>query len=137
MNLADHTSSVNIFAKDNHFSRGRIFDRDFVFASLAFLSSRILSTSKNARAAVVIQRCYRRKLRRSILRRRVAAARIARECVMVVKARERLLWAKETILRVWREHKRRKSQSSMVVPRKQEVRIENDLDDEDDIWLAL
>ena len=66
----------------------------------------------------------------------MVAARIARECVMVVKARERLLWAKETILSFWREHRKRKLQSS-TAPCKQEERIENDLDEESDIWLAL
>ena len=40
-------------------SQPHLFDRDFVLAALAFLCSRLLGPSKNARAAATIQRAWR------------------------------------------------------------------------------
>jgi abnormal spindle-like microcephaly-associated protein len=84
---------------------GRFFDRDFVVAALAFLCSRLLSTTKRARAAVTIQRSWRQFHRRVMIQRKRVGKQVAEQCMAVVHARERLLWAKTVILEFWRAHR--------------------------------
>jgi abnormal spindle-like microcephaly-associated protein len=84
-------------------SGSRILDRDFILGALAFLCSRLLSASKRPRAAVTLQTAWRRVLTRRALNHRVLARKIAMECAAVVSTRDRLLWAKDVIIKWWRE----------------------------------
>lgn len=86
----------------------RIFDRDFTLASLAFLCSRLLSASKRTRAALVLQSAWRRVLARRTLHLRILAKQVASQCAAVVRTRDRILWAKEVIVRWWRRQKERR-----------------------------
>ncbi|KAK2740575.1 hypothetical protein FQN55_008784 [Onygenales sp. PD_40] len=83
----------------------RIFDRDFTLAALAFLACRLLSASKRARAAVVIQATWRRIYARRQLQKQTLAKSVAAECMAAVQARDELLWAKGVIVRWWRSVK--------------------------------
>ena len=55
----------------------RVFDRDFTLAALAFLCSRLLTASKRARAAIVLQSAWRHVLTRRHLRHCALAKQIA------------------------------------------------------------
>ncbi|KAE8152999.1 calmodulin-binding protein Sha1 [Aspergillus avenaceus] len=83
-------------------SRPCMFDDGFTVGALAFLCSRLLSVSKRARAAAVLQRAWRRTLARRDLHRRTVARDVARQCASIVQTRDRILWAKETIVQWWR-----------------------------------
>ena len=96
---------VKLFAPAPGVPLGRFFDRDFVVAALAFLCSRLLSATKRARAAVVIQQGWRQFYGRVINQRQCLAKRVAEQCMAVVQAREKLVWAKTVILRFWRAHR--------------------------------
>ncbi|OJJ47818.1 hypothetical protein ASPZODRAFT_131402 [Penicilliopsis zonata CBS 506.65] len=82
---------------------GHIFDEEFTVASLAFLCSRLLPASKRARAATVLQSAWRSILARRDADRRAVAREVARQCATVVQTRDRILWAKDVILRWWRD----------------------------------
>ncbi|KAK2765320.1 hypothetical protein FQN54_008164 [Arachnomyces sp. PD_36] len=86
----------------------RIFDQDFTLAALAFLCSRLLPASRRPRAAVVLQGAWRQILAKRELHRRILAKKVAVECETVVATRERLLAAKEVIVKWWRTEKARK-----------------------------
>ncbi|KAK2801268.1 hypothetical protein FQN50_007828 [Emmonsiellopsis sp. PD_5] len=90
----------------------RIFDRDFTLAALAFLACRLLSASKRARAAVVIQAAWRRVYARRQLQKQTLARSVASECMAAVQARDELLWAKGVIVRWWRGVKVKKSRNA-------------------------
>ncbi|GAB1214886.1 hypothetical protein ATERTT37_004065 [Aspergillus terreus] len=89
-------------------SKSHIPDSDFTVGALAFLCSRLLSATKRARAATVLQRRWRRILTRRDLQRRALARDVARQCAAVVRAKDRILWAKGVILRWWRVMKARR-----------------------------
>jgi abnormal spindle-like microcephaly-associated protein len=101
----DPMKLVRLFAPVPGVPVGRFFDRDFVVAALGFLCSRLLSATKRARAAVTIQRRWRQFHGRAMSQRRLVAKRVAEQCMAVVQARERLLWAKTVILKSWRAHR--------------------------------
>ncbi|QGA20594.1 hypothetical protein EYB26_008300 [Talaromyces marneffei] len=90
-------------------SASRIFDRDFVLGALTFLCSRLLSSTKRIRAAIVIQKAWRRITAEENARRLVLAKEIAEQCAAVACARDRLLWAKGVIVKWWREQKLKRS----------------------------
>ncbi|KAE8379152.1 hypothetical protein BDV26DRAFT_260167 [Aspergillus bertholletiae] len=90
-------------------SRLHIPDSDFTVGALAFLCSRFLSATKRARAAAVLQTRWRQVLARRDLQRRIVARDIARQCAAVVQTRDRILWAKETIVWWWRAVKRNRN----------------------------
>ncbi|KAF1810589.1 hypothetical protein P152DRAFT_420489, partial [Eremomyces bilateralis CBS 781.70] len=73
---------------------------------LLFLSSRLLPLARRHRAATTIQRALRTHLLRrsllSALHRRVVCATLARECALVVRAREEVIDAARRIQRAWR-----------------------------------
>ncbi|EEH19002.2 hypothetical protein PABG_01321 [Paracoccidioides brasiliensis Pb03] len=82
-------SSSPLSATSPHF-----FDRDFTLAALAFLCCRLLSASKKARAAVIIQSAWRRIYTQRQHQKHVLAKGIAAECMAAVQEREKLKWAK-------------------------------------------
>jgi abnormal spindle-like microcephaly-associated protein len=86
-----------------------VFDQDFTLAALAFLCSRLLSTSRHPRAALVIQSAWRRTLARRTLHHRVIAKQLATQCAAVVHTRNRILWAKKVIVNWWRGRKSKKA----------------------------
>jgi abnormal spindle-like microcephaly-associated protein len=67
-----------------------------------------LSSTKRIRAAIVIQKAWRRITTEENFRRRVLAKEIAEQCAAVACARDRLLWAKAVIVKWWREQKMQK-----------------------------
>ncbi|GKZ19088.1 hypothetical protein AbraIFM66951_010351 [Aspergillus brasiliensis] len=84
-------------------SKTHIVDSDFTIGALAFLCSRLLPATKRARAATVLQTAWRRILMRRDDERRAIARDIARQCAAVVQTQNRILWAKEVIVRWWRQ----------------------------------
>lgn len=82
-----------------------ILDRDSTLGALAFLCSRLLTTSKRARAAVILQRAWRARLATRDTFRRTVAKNLAEHCAAVVQTRNEILWAKEVITRWWRKQK--------------------------------
>lgn len=76
--------------------------RQTTLANLAFLASRLLPLAKRFHAAATIQRAFRKKLGSIVLRQRVAAMRVARECKRVVEERQRLAAAAVLVQRRWR-----------------------------------
>ncbi|KAL5356388.1 hypothetical protein BJX96DRAFT_105492 [Aspergillus floccosus] len=88
--------------------KSHIPDYDFTVGALAFLCSRLLSATKRARAATVLQRRRRRILTRRDLQRRALARDVARQCAAVVRTKDQILWAKGVILRWWRVMKARR-----------------------------
>ncbi|KAJ6119294.1 hypothetical protein N7523_003574 [Penicillium sp. IBT 18751x] len=87
-----------------------ILDRDFTLGALAFLCSRLLSASKRARAATVLQRAWRARLATQNSLRRTVAKSLAEHCAAVVRTRDEIVWAKDVITRYWRQHKARQQQ---------------------------
>ncbi|KAK1149598.1 hypothetical protein N8T08_005147 [Aspergillus melleus] len=85
-------------------SKPHILDNDFTIGALSFLCSRLLSASKRAGAATVLQQAWRRNLARRDLQRRIVARDVARQCAAVVQTRERI-WATSVILHWWRNVK--------------------------------
>ncbi|XRM39914.1 hypothetical protein ABZX51_003244 [Aspergillus tubingensis] len=83
-------------------SKTHIVDSDFTIGALAFLCSRLLPATKRARAATVLQTAWRQILTRRDDKRRAIARDIARQCAAVVQTQNRILWAKEVIVRWWR-----------------------------------
>ncbi|KAF7591945.1 hypothetical protein BBP40_000853 [Aspergillus hancockii] len=86
-------------------SKPHILDSNITIGALAFLCSRLLSATKRARAATVLQKAWRRILALRDQQRRKVAQDVAKQCAAVVQTRERILWAKETIVRWWRSTK--------------------------------
>lgn len=95
-------------------SSGHILSREFTLASLAFLCSRLLTASRRARAATVLQRAWRRVLARRLVHRRVMAKGLAQQCAAVVQTRDRILWAKEVIVKWWRQRDRLRKRRGAV-----------------------
>ncbi|KAI9825414.1 MAG: hypothetical protein M1832_001144 [Thelocarpon impressellum] len=87
---------------------GRVFDKDFVVAGLAFMCSRLLQSSVKGRAATRIQRAYRRTLSRRIMHKRAVLLRLAYDCQTVVATRDRVIGAATVLQRAWRACLRRK-----------------------------
>ncbi|KAH8422552.1 putative calmodulin-binding protein Sha1 [Aspergillus melleus] len=85
-------------------SKIHILDNDFTIGALSFLCSRLLSASKRAGAATVLQQAWRRNLARRDLHRRIVARDFARQCAAVVQTKERI-WATSVILHWWRNVK--------------------------------
>ncbi|KAL9616569.1 MAG: hypothetical protein Q9160_008572 [Pyrenula sp. 1 TL-2023] len=86
----------------------RIFDKESTLAALTFLASRLLGVSKSTRAALKIQRAWRRISVLRDTRKKIVKRKIAQECAVVVAVRERVSQAKSTILKAWRRYCDRK-----------------------------
>ncbi|KAJ6037275.1 hypothetical protein N7540_001554 [Penicillium herquei] len=93
-----------------------ILGREFTLGALAFLCSRLLSASKRARAATVIQRAWRARLERQNMLRRTIAKNLATHCAAVVQTRNELLWATNVIIRWWRRIQAQRSQQCATGP---------------------
>ncbi|KAJ5654593.1 hypothetical protein N7490_001596 [Penicillium lividum] len=89
-----------------------VLNRDFTLGALAFLCSRLLSGSKRARAAIVLQRAWRVRLEDRDHHRRAIAKNLATHCAAVVHTRNEILWAKEVITRWWRQIQAQKQESA-------------------------
>jgi abnormal spindle-like microcephaly-associated protein len=76
--------------------------RQTTLANLAFLASRLLPLARRFHAAATIQRAFRKKLGWLVLRQRVVAMRVARECQRVVEERQRVEMAAVVVQRRWR-----------------------------------
>ncbi|RJE24643.1 Calmodulin-binding protein Sha1 [Aspergillus sclerotialis] len=85
------------------YEKCHLLGSDFTLISLAFLCSRLLSASKRARAAVTLQRAWRRILTLRELPKRIIARDIARQCAAVVQARDQIIWAQDTIATWWKK----------------------------------
>ncbi|EAL88203.1 hypothetical protein KXW98_005024 [Aspergillus fumigatus] len=94
--------------------KAHIFDSSFTVGGLAFLCSRLLSSTKRARAAIVLQSAWRRVLAHREAHRRDVARNLALQCAAVVQTRDRLLRAKTIILRWWRRLKKQRQQRSKM-----------------------
>lgn len=89
-----------------------ILNDEFTLGALAFLCSRLLSASKRARAATIVQRAWRARLANQNAFRRNVARDLAAHCAAVVQTRNEILWAKEVITRWWRKTKAQKQRQS-------------------------
>ncbi|KAJ5086029.1 hypothetical protein N7532_010800 [Penicillium argentinense] len=95
-------------------SSSHILDGHFTLGVLAFLCSRLLSASKHARAATVLQRTWRAHLVKRDAIRRAIAQDLAANCAAVVQTRNEILWAKEVITRWWRNVKAHRQYADTV-----------------------
>ncbi|KPI40672.1 uncharacterized protein AB675_10643 [Cyphellophora attinorum] len=117
---------ANLFSSrtSRHEQQHEIFDRDFVLASVAFLASRLLRPTKATRAAVTLQRAWRRKLERIVASRKVVLRTLAAECAR----HKRFLQAKMTIWRTWGKYRARTAERSRAATSRSA---------EEDVWLSL
>jgi abnormal spindle-like microcephaly-associated protein len=76
--------------------------KSFTVSTLTFLSSRLLPLSRTARACSIIQRTVRLYLAKKNLAKRVALARLAHHCAVVVRTRERVVGAAVLLQRAWK-----------------------------------
>ena len=76
--------------------------RQTTLANLAFLASRLLPLAQRFHAAAIIQRAFRKKMGWVVLRQRVAAMKMAKDCAEVVRERQRLAGAAVVVQRAWR-----------------------------------
>lgn len=83
-------------------STTKFFDRDFTIAALAFLCSRLLASTKVARAAISIQRAWRRATTRHNLRECIALIRNGSEDKVKAEVGLTLEKAQVIISRWWR-----------------------------------
>ncbi|KAL4961677.1 putative calmodulin-binding protein Sha1 [Aspergillus stella-maris] len=83
-------------------SKSRILDNSSTIGALAYLCSRLLPATKRTRAATILQNAWRRVLDRRLEKKRAMARDVARQCAAVVQTRNRILWAKNTIVHWWR-----------------------------------
>ena len=90
------------FVKNLTSSTTSIPTRQTTLANLAFLASRLLPLAKRFHAAATIQRAFRKKQGWVVLRQRIVAMRVARECAEVVQERQRLAAAAVVVQRRWR-----------------------------------
>ena len=84
--------------------------KSFTVSTLTFLASRLLPLSRTHRAASIIQRAFRRHHAKQNITRRVALARLAHHCVVVVQTRERVVGAAVVLQRAWRGVRERRMQ---------------------------
>jgi abnormal spindle-like microcephaly-associated protein len=102
-----------------------MFDRDFVLASTAFLCSRLLRPSRLARAAVVLQRAWRRRWDVVLVKRKEVLKGVALACADHVRAVE----AKTRIWRAWCKYRARQQQY--------EAALSHGSHGVEDLWLSL
>ena len=112
-----------------------IFDNNFVLASLAFLCSRLLGPTKKARAAVVIQRAWRRRWNAVLELRKVVLCGLANACAKLVQARHREDNAQRGIRAAWLRYKASSKTrgEALGFDRPDGYRVQED----EDIWLSL
>jgi abnormal spindle-like microcephaly-associated protein len=144
-NLGCSEQLVRFFEKAPGRVSEHIFDRDFVLASLAFLCSRLLGPSRRARAAVVIQRGWRRRWDVVLKQRTSVLCTLATSCALRVQHNRSKARAKAVIWRTWKAFKARGtggvgSQSApegVVSNRLKALSLQDSSGGDDDIWLSL
>lgn len=94
-------SFIALFASQSQ-KPSTIPSKDFTLLTLSFLASRLLPLSLKHRAAATIQRAWRVRLARQMVRKRIVAMTIAREAADVARKRERLVGAAIVMQRCWR-----------------------------------
>lgn len=116
---------ANLFTPPSRYGeqQQQIFDRDFVLASVAFLASRLLRPTKATRAAIIIQRAWRRRFQRILSKRKAVLRVLATTCAQFKIASD----AKKTIWRAWRVYKGRKA----------ERMVSRHSAQDEDVWLSL
>ncbi|KAL4937388.1 hypothetical protein BDV06DRAFT_232630 [Aspergillus oleicola] len=96
--LGCSTQFINLVSN----SKSHILDNSSTTGALAYLCSRLLPATKRARAATILQTAWRRVLDQRLEKKRAITRDIARQCAAVVQTRDRILWAKSTIVHWWR-----------------------------------
>lgn len=91
-----------------------VLGHDFTLGALAFLCSRLLSASRNSRAATVLQRAWRARENAVNKTRRAMAKHVAEHCAAVVRTRNEILWAKEVITQWWRQTQARRQKDRIT-----------------------
>ncbi|KAF2096357.1 hypothetical protein NA57DRAFT_42567 [Rhizodiscina lignyota] len=76
--------------------------KSFTITTLAYLASRLLPQTITYRAAVTIQRWYKKALARRSVRKRLQLMRLAADCATVVNTRVRVVGAAVVLQRAWR-----------------------------------
>lgn len=76
--------------------------RETTISHLAFLASRLLPLARRHHAAVAVQRAWQCRAEKLMMRKRIAAMRLAHACAVVVQTRERIVHAAITVQRAWR-----------------------------------
>jgi abnormal spindle-like microcephaly-associated protein len=95
------TSFIALFTPQ-HTSARSIPSRDFTLLTISFLASRLLPLSITHRAASTIQAAFRQHMLRRKISQRIALMKMAHECAVVARARERLVNAATVIQRQWK-----------------------------------
>ncbi|KAK3706815.1 hypothetical protein LTR37_012494 [Vermiconidia calcicola] len=90
------------FIKQLASSSGTIPSRKTTISNLAFLASRLLPMARMYNAAVVVQRCFRRRRGRIAVWQRLSLMRSDYACAKVVQTQNRLNAAATTLQRAWR-----------------------------------
>lgn len=106
VDVANKRTTASIFGQSPR--AGRVLDRDFVIATLAFFCSRLLGPFKRNRAAMVIQRAYRQLLLRRQRHQRWLLSKLAHDCQSIVITRMKVIGAASLIQRAWRRYWARK-----------------------------
>ncbi|KAF9889900.1 hypothetical protein FE257_006772 [Aspergillus nanangensis] len=117
--LGCSTQFANLVAPSTH--KSHTLDSEFTVGALAFLCSRFLSATKRARAAIVLQKTWRRILDCRNTRLREMARDVAIQCAAVVQTRDRLLWAKGVIIQWWRASKVKRHRRKIKAGRRHET----------------
>ncbi|KAF1988347.1 hypothetical protein K402DRAFT_392095 [Aulographum hederae CBS 113979] len=94
-------SFVSLFLPSNDIAAS-IPSTDFTLSTLSFLAARLLPVAVSHRAAAKVQSWYRCVLARRLTKRKVLARKVASECAMVVRTREKVVSAAITLQRAWR-----------------------------------
>ena len=90
------------FIKQFTSPQSSIPSRQTTISDLAFLASRLLPLARRHNAAITLQRAYRRRLARITITQRVALARLASDCAIVVQTQQKLMYAATVLQKAWR-----------------------------------
>lgn len=90
------------FVKQLTATTSAIPTRQTTLANLAFLASRLVPLAKRYHAAATIQRAFRARWARVVLKQRVALMKMAADCAKVVRTQQRIVDAAVVMQRAWR-----------------------------------
>lgn len=131
---------TKLFERRSGGAQEHVFDRDFVLASVAFLCSRLLGPSRQARAATVVQRAWRGHWSKVLSARKQVLQGLAASCAAKVQSTWSEVEAKAVIWRAWKAYQQRQR---MQIDSRCAVTLPDALsalsvgDDASDIWLSL
>lgn len=133
---------VKLFERRPGGVQEHIFDRDFVLSSVAFLCSRLLGPSRQARAATTIQRAWRGHWSNVLSARRHVLHELAVSCAAQVQSTSIEAEAKAIIWRAWTTYKQQRgiqsqtcSDSAATLP--DAISALGVGDEVSDIWLSV